>query len=111
MPQHATALPVPPEVQELRHDLETYKAEQDRRWEELRVIVQRNSRATERLAASVEQIAKNTEGVVQLYRDFQGTARIGLGFQKLVRWIAGLGTAGVAIAAGLTYIADKLGHL
>ena len=111
MPQPATSLPTDPHVVELRRDLEDHKAEQERRWDELRGIVQRNSESTERLAASVEQIAQNTQGVVQLYQDFRGAARIGVGFQKLMRWTAGLGTAGVAIAAGLTYIAEKLGYL
>lgn len=92
-----------------KNDFEQHKKEQDERWIQLGTMVEKNTQATERLAESVEQIAKSTEGVVQLYNDFRGAGRLGLGVQKFLAWVAALGTAGAAIAAAITYVLTKIG--
>lgn len=92
---------------ELRQDFEQHKEEQEHRWEQLAEMVEQNTRATERIAEAVEKQAESTAGVVQLYTDFRGAARIGVGLQKFLAWLIALGTFGAAVAAAITYIIDK----
>ena len=97
------------EFEEHRDVQERNNARQDRRWEQLASMVEQNTEATQAVARSVESIARSTEGVVQLYRDFQGAARVGIGVRKLLAWLIALGTGGAAIAAAILYVLDKLG--
>jgi hypothetical protein len=104
------------ELVALREEFEEHRdvqvrnnARQDRRWEQLASMVEQNTEATQAVARSVESIARSTEGVVQLYRDFQGAARVGIGVRKLLAWLIALGTGGAAIAAAIMYFLDKLG--
>lgn len=88
-------------------DFEEHKALQERRWEQLAAMVEKNTTATERIAEAVEKQAESTAGVVELYRDFQGAARVGVGLRKFIAWVAALGTAGAAVAAAVLYVLDK----
>ena len=93
---------------ELCEDFEQHKALQEHRWEQLAAMVGENTAATERIAEAVEKQAESTAGVVQLYRDFQGAARVGMGLRRFLVWVAALGTAGAAVAATILYVLDKI---
>jgi len=96
------------QLTELRQDFEQHKEEQERRWGELAEMVKKNTMATERIAEAVEKQAESTAGLVQLYTDFKGAARIGAGVQKFLIKLAATGSAGVAVGAGIAYLIDKL---
>ena len=93
------------ELTRLREEFESHRD----RWEQLALMVEQNTEATRAVAVSVESIARSTEGVVQLYRDFQGAARVGLGVRRFIAWLIALGAGGATIAAALMYFMDKLG--
>lgn len=90
------------ELVQLRKDFDEHKKEQYRKWSDLAETVEQNTKATERLAESVE-------GVVRLYADIQSTVRVGTGVQRFLTWLLKLGAAGAAIAAGLLYVLNKFG--
>lgn len=89
------------ELAKLREEFEQHKREQERRWEQLAAMVEKNTRATERLA-------KSTEGVVRLYSDIQGAARVGVSVRKLMTWLISLGAGGAALASAILYILEKV---
>lgn len=89
---------------QLETDFRDHQIEQERRWSEALEMIQENTRTTEKLAESVEHIARSTSGVVQLMQDWQGATRVGLRVTSFIKWIAGLGTLGGIIATSLIYI-------
>jgi len=88
------------QLRQLKQDFEEYKQVQDHRWLQLAEMVEQNTEATKR-------IAESTEAVVRIYQDVQGAARIGRGVGKFTAWLAGLGAAGAAVAAGVAWVVDK----
>lgn len=97
------------ELTRLREEFESHRDRQEERWGQLALMVEQNTEATRAVAVSVESIARSTDGVVQLYRDFQGAARVGIGVRRCIAWLIALGTGGAAIAAAIMYFLDKLG--
>jgi len=97
------------ELTRLREEFESHRDRQEQRWEQLALMVEQNTEATRAVAISVKSIARSTEGVVQLYRDFQGAARVGIGVRRFIAWLLALGAGGAAIAAGIMYVLGKLG--
>lgn len=97
------------ELIRLREEFESHRDRQEQRWEQLARMVEQNTEATREVAVSVESIARSTEGVVLLYRDFQGAARVGLGVRRFIAWLIALGAGGATIAAAIMYFMDKLG--
>jgi hypothetical protein len=61
-------------------------------------------RMQEQTAQSVQQLTEKTEGIIQLHRDFQGVARVGMSVQKFMMWVAKFGFVGTAIVAILAWI-------
>lgn len=90
-----------------KEDFELHKIEQDHRWDQLALMVESNTEATSRIADAVEKQAESTAGIVQLYKDLQGAARVGVGLKKFLAWLVALGTAGAAIAAAITYVLNS----
>jgi len=97
------------ELTRLREEFESHRDRQEDRWEQLALMVEQNTEATRAVALSIESIALSTEGVVKLYRDFQGAARVGLGVRRFIAWLIALGAGGATIAAAILYFMDKLG--
>lgn len=97
------------QLTELRVDFDQHKDEQERRWGQLAAMVEENTEAVKRIADAVECQAESTAGIVQLYQDLQGAARIGVGLRKFMTWLVGLGSAGIAIAAAISYVLKKFG--
>ena len=91
----------------LRDEFEMYKLEQNQRFERIEHVIESNTVAVERLANAVEAQANSTAGIVQLYSDLQGAARLGNGLQRFMGRLAALGTAGAALAAAVLYVIDK----
>lgn len=80
---------------------------QNARWEQLAVMVEQNTGTTREIAESVKVLAESTAGVVRLYQDVQGAARVGVGVQKFVVWVAKWGTIGVGAAIGLRWLIEQ----
>lgn len=91
-----------------KEDFEQHKIEQDHRWDQLALMVENNTKATGRIADAVEKQAENTAGIVQLYQDLQGAARLGEGLKKFLAWLITVGTASAVVAASITYVLDYL---
>jgi len=71
-------------------------------------LIQAQQRNTEAISLLIDE----TRAIVQLHRDFQGVARVGVGAQKLVVWLAKLGFVGISLAAIINWLAnflDKIG--
>jgi len=71
---------------------------QEARWAKLESMMEREALASERTATAIEQIQKNTSGVIELYESWQGAARVGNWVGRLILWAAGIGTGLVALA-------------
>ena len=82
--------------------------EEERKWGQLATMVHENTQATERIAEAIEKQAASTEGVVQLYRDAQGTIRTGRGVTRFTLWLASLGAVGAAVAAVINWLSARL---
>lgn len=97
------------QLYQLRTDFELHREEQDRRWESMSSMVEQNTQTTRELAENVRSIAEDTAGIVQGYRDWQGTVRIGSSVQRFIVKLAGLGVAGAALATGIMYVIERFG--
>lgn len=89
-----------------KDDFKQHKAEQDERWSQLAGVVESNTAAVQQIAEAVSKQAESTAGIVQIYHDLQGAARIGGGVRRFLIWLGSLGAGGIAVAAALTYILD-----
>jgi len=93
----------------LRRDFDEHKRLQDARWADMQRSVEMNAEANKQIAKSLEHLAANTEGVVQLYSDWQAAQRLGKGVRRFLAWLGGLGATGAAIAAALSHGIERLG--
>lgn len=91
------------ELFKLRAEFEQHQILQEARWEKLAVMVEQSNTATRELAESVRSIADSTSGIVRVYEDVQGAARVGRAVQAFLLWLAKWGTIGVALAAGVRW--------
>ena len=96
---------------QLREEFEQHKEEQnecwerqERRWEQLAIMVEENTQTTRELAESVCKIADSTAGVVRIYDDVQGAARVGAALQRFIVWVAKWGTIGAGLAVGMSWV-------
>ena len=94
------------ELSRLRDDFEEHKDLQEKRWLQLADMIEQSADATQRLAHSVESIAINTQGVVDLYIDIRGAARVGVSVQKFITWLAACGALGAIIATVINHALD-----
>lgn len=98
------------ELVKLRADFQTYKKEQAEKWDCFSRIVERNVDATKRLTESIDSVAASTEGIVKLYQDIQGAARIGTSVQRFLTWLLKFGAYGAFIVSVVLYVVNKFSH-
>ncbi len=94
------------ELVDLRKEFTDYQLAQESRWEQFGQLMTENTRVTSELALSMSKIADSTKGVVQLYQDVQGVARLGDGLQKFLLWLAKWGVIGSALTYGIRWLAE-----
>ncbi len=94
------------DLERIWDSLSAHREEHDARWREVEGALKQNLQAQENNAKSIEELKQNTEGVVQLYNDLQGAARVGLGLQKFTLWLAKWGTGGTILAAAIHYLVE-----
>lgn len=70
-------------------------------------LLEAQQRNTEAISALIEE----TRDIVQLHRDLQGVARVGVGAQKLMAWCLKFGFIGAALAAIVGWAAHYLEKL
>lgn len=77
----------------LEEEFQQHTEHTDKRFQDTINMIERNVEATERLAASISEVAESVSGVVQLYNDGQATLRM---------WdrIRGIASIVIAIAGG-----------
>ena len=97
------------ELTQLKQQFTAHKAQFEERWTQLAAMVAENTRLTNGLAVDIKRVATSTEGVVRLYTDVQAAARVGLGLQKLIVFLAKWGIIGTALAKFATYVLAKFG--
>lgn len=85
------------ELEQLRQDFYTHTTEEDKRWDHLAEMAEKNSEDIRRLTTAIEHQAQSTADIVRLYRDAQGATRIGRGVVGLASWVIGLGAAFSAV--------------
>lgn len=84
---------------QLSKDFEQHKVMQDARWDKALAFIEDNNRTTEALVRAVEQLDASTRGIVQLYADVKGAARVGQAIQSMLFWVAKWGTLGGVVYA------------
>lgn len=94
------------ELIQLRKDFEQHEREQETSLGLLADMVRENTKAVDRIAEAVKEQTESTAGVVQLYNDIKGSARVGMGVQKFIAWLASLGVIGAALGAAVLYLLD-----
>ena len=83
-------------LEQLRADFEEHRKENQQAMRDLIAATQANTEA-------VQKIAESTAGVVQLYADIQGAARVGIALQNFTIWLAKWGVVGASAATVLNY--------
>lgn len=83
---------------------EQHQEVQEARWEQLAIMVEQNTQTTRDIAESVKSVADSTAGVVKIYEDMQGAARVGGAVQKFILWLAKWGTIGGGMAVGISWL-------
>lgn len=61
-------------------------------------------RVQEQNALAIQQLSEATKGVVELHRDIQGVARVGMSVQKFMVWCLKFGAVGTGVVAVLAWI-------
>lgn len=92
------------EVKKLRDEFEEHKKTQEEWNNEMLVMVKSNEETNKLLSENIIKVEQNTRPIVQLVKDFQGTARLG-GYIK--RTMLYFGFFGGVLAAAWTYLSDK----
>lgn len=85
---------------------EQHEREEGDRFNKLVKAQQANADAVANLTRQVSSLVGDTKEIIQLHKDFQGTARIGRGIQNFMMWLLKWGTIGVGIVAMLNIIID-----
>lgn len=73
-----------------------------------RVQFDRVVKSQEATTLATKELARQTKDVVELHRDIQGAARIGIKVQDFMIWMAKWGVIGSAIIAGITFVAEQM---
>lgn len=90
----------------LREDFNAHKEEQDARWGQALQLIEANNQTTAELAKTVQSLAESTQGIVQLYADVKGAARVGTAVQGFLFWVAKWGTLGGLLYAAADSLID-----
>ena len=97
------------ELTTLRTEFELHRAESQARWNQLAGLIEENTRITTQLARSIEAQARSTAGIVRLYRDAQGAARLGTGMQRFFIFLLKWGLVGSGIVTAIRWALTKFG--
>lgn len=98
------------ELVQLRKDLMNHKLLQEERYDQQQEQLGSILNAVESNTKSVSDLAKSTAGVVQLYEDIQGAARVGVSIQNFCLWLAKWGAIGTGLTAAIFYVIDHFKH-
>lgn len=81
------------------HHFEQHKKDEDCKFDKLIDAQQVNTESINQLASSVNTLTKDTGEIVNLYRDFQGTIRLGKSVQSFMLWCLKWGMIGTGAVA------------
>ena len=94
---------------ELYDRFELHEAEGAAKFDKLLAAQQMNADNVAELTAAVSTLVKDTEGIIQLHKDFQGTARVGKGVQNFMLWCLKWGLIGTGVVSGLNWLIEHFG--
>jgi len=87
-------------------DYEQHKEDEHARWEQL-IEAQRDSTdSINQLTKRLTHIITKTEDIIDAWAAVNGTVKTMSVLGKFIKWMAGLGVVGVAIA----WVIEKMGH-
>ena len=95
----------------LRVSLETHVQANNKRNQELDSRIDKLIDIQEKNTETVNELIEETRGIVELHKDFQSLARVGIGLQRFAGWIAKFGLAGATIAGALHWFSNNLEKL
>lgn len=105
------------DVQQLKIEFEKSKTENEERWGQCIDNINKNANmilenidTNKRIADSLARLENDTKGVVNLFDDFKGTARIGMAARKIVLTLAGTSAAVASIYYYIKHLLDKLAN-
>lgn len=94
---------------ELYDRFELHEAEGAAKFDKLIAVQQMNAESIAKLTASLATLVEDTGGIIQLHKDFQGTARIGKGVQNFMLWCLKWGAIGLGVVSGLNWLIEHFG--
>lgn len=94
---------------QLREEFEKHKFDQDEKLLKLIEAQQVNTKAISELTVSVSTLVDDTSAIVQLHKDFQGAARVGVGVQSFMLWTLKWGAIGTGVYASITWLVEHFG--
>lgn len=78
---------------------EKHELEESQKFDKLIEAQRINTEAVSSLTKSVSSLVDDTKAIIQLHKDFQGTARVGKGFQSFMLWMLKWGVIGTGVVA------------
>lgn len=66
-----------------------------------------NTRSINTLISEVTELTNNTSGMIQIYQDVQGAARVGQAMKKAAVWLASIPFIGAGFHYAYTWIIDN----
>lgn len=94
-----------------RVSLESHIRESEKRDNELDKRIDRLITTQEQNTNSVNELIEETRGIVELHKDFQSLAKVGVGLQRFAGWLAKFGVAGATIAGMIHWVSNHLGKI
>lgn len=88
---------------------EQHEVEERVKFDKLIHAQQANTDCVAQLTKSVATLVEDTRGIIQLHKDFQGTARVGKGAQNFMLWLLKWGAIGVGVASGIHWLIEHFG--
>ncbi len=95
-------------VLELKVEFEENKLQQERRWDETLKMINQNTDTNMEIIKRLEQIDKNTQGVVEIFNDFKSAAKLGVSFRRILLWGASIVAILGSAYAYLKHLLDKV---
>ena len=90
------------DLADLQKEFKDHREQQDERFDCMIAAQERNTKA-------VEALVESTQGVVSLYNDVQGAARVGLALQSFIVWVSKWTLLGTVAAAGAVWLSEHFG--
>jgi hypothetical protein len=88
------------DITKIKKDVDELRAENDARWMAMLACQENSTKA-------IKDLTESTQGIVDLYSDLQGAARVGIAVQRGAIYLTKFGVAGTMAAGALMYIVHE----